>query len=163
VWRKKPGATSGIIPKPVAIATTNKLFWFVLKSTLVRMRAPVAATKDPLNDHIGPLSLALALEHGGVQDPRVKVETGRMVVVGNFSFLTNEGLRASEGGLDFAVNALNWLINREQLAGIPPKPKQAVSLSLNEKQMGNLALAVMGIIPCSFALLGIGVWIRRRA
>jgi hypothetical protein len=86
-----------------------------------------------------------------------------MVLVGNFSFLSNEGLRASEGGLDFAVNSLNWLINREQLAGIPPKPKQAVSLSLNEKQMGDLALAVIGIIPCIFALIGVAVWARRRS
>jgi hypothetical protein len=146
--------------RPTVLITTTADYW---GETEYAQGSPVAATKDPQNDHIGPLSLALALEHGGVQDPRVKVETGRMVVVGNFSFLTNEGLRASEGGLDFAVNALNWLINREQLAGIPPKPKQAVSLSLNEKQMGNLALAVMGIIPCTFALLGIGVWIRRRA
>ncbi len=146
--------------RSTVLITTTPDYW---GETEYAQGSPVAATKDPQNDHIGPLSLALALEHGGVQDPRVKVETGRMVVVGNFSFLTNEGLRASEGGLDFAINALNWLINREQLAGIPPKPKQAVSLSLNEKQMGNLALAVMGIIPCTFALLGVGVWIRRRA
>jgi ABC-type uncharacterized transport system involved in gliding motility auxiliary subunit len=85
-----------------------------------------------------------------------------MVLAGNSAFLSNDGLRVSEGGLDFAVNSLNWLINREQLAGIPPKAKQAVALSLNEKQMGRVALTVVGIIPCIAALLGVIVWWRRR-
>jgi len=142
------------------LITTTADYW---GETEYSLGSPAPATKDPEKDHSGPLSLALALEHGGIPDPRVKVETGRMVLVGNFSFLSNEGLRASEGGLDFAVNSLNWLINREQLAGIPPKPKQAVSLSLNEKQMGDLALAVVGVIPCIFALIGVAVWARRRS
>ncbi len=127
--------------------------------------APTAqpqAVKEPGKDHIGPLTLAVALERGGIQDPRVKVETGRMVLAGNSAFLSNDGLRVSEAGLDFAVNSLNWLINREQLAGIPPKAKQAVSLSLNEKQMGRVALMVVGIIPCIAALVGAMVWWRRR-
>jgi ABC-type uncharacterized transport system involved in gliding motility auxiliary subunit len=95
-------------------------------------------------------------------DPRVKVETSRMVLTGNAAFLSNEGLRVSEAGLDFGVNSLNWLINREQLAGIPPKSKPAVSLSLTETQMGRLALTVIGIIPSTAALIGIFVWLRRR-
>jgi hypothetical protein len=120
------------------------------------------AAKDPQKDHSGPLTLALALERGGIQDPRVKVETGRMILTGNSGFLSNDGLRASEVGLDFAVNSLNWLINREQLAGIAPKAKQALNLSLNENQMGSLALAVMGVIPGIAAVIGLGVWWSRR-
>jgi hypothetical protein len=85
-----------------------------------------------------------------------------MVLVGNAGFLSNEGLRVSDIGIDFAVNALNWLINREQLAGIPPKPKQALNLSLNEAQMSKIALAVIGVIPAAVALVGLLVWWRRR-
>jgi hypothetical protein len=123
---------------------------------------PQPASKDPQTDHLGPLTLGVALERGALQDPRVKVETGRMVLVGNSGFLSNEGLRVSDSGIDFAVNALNWLINREQLAGIPPKPKQALSLSLNESQMSRIALAVIGIIPAAVALVGLLVWWKRR-
>jgi len=121
-----------------------------------------AAAKDPEKDHPGPLTLAIAAEKGGIEDPRVKVETSRMVLIGNSGFVSNEGLRASESGLDFAINSINWLINREQLAGIPPKPKQAVRLSLNENQMGQIALTVMGIIPGLVALLGCVAWWKRR-
>jgi hypothetical protein len=145
--------------RSTTLITTAPDYW---GETEFSPTAQPQAVKDPQKDHMGPLSLAVALERGGIQDPRVKVETGRMVLAGNAAFLTNDGLRVSEAGLDFAVNSLNWLINREQLAGIPPKAKQAVSLSLNEKQMGNIALSVVGIIPSVAALIGFFVWWRRR-
>lgn len=145
--------------RPITLITTAPDYWGETEFNAI---AQPQAVKDPQKDHIGPLTLAVALERGGIQDPRVKVETARMVLSGNYAFLSNDGLRVSEAGLDFAINSLNWLINREQLAGIPPKAKQAVSLSLNEKQMGRVALAVMGIIPLIAALLGTLVWWRRR-
>jgi hypothetical protein len=85
-----------------------------------------------------------------------------MILVGNAGFLSNEGLRVSDIGSDFAVHSINWLINREQLAGIPPKPKQALNLSLNETQMGRIAFAVLGVIPATVALIGLAVWWKRR-
>lgn len=145
--------------RATTLITTAPDYW---GETEFSPTAQPQAVKDPQKDHMGPLSLAVALERGGIQDPRVKVETGRMVLAGNAAFLTNDGLRVSEAGLDFVVNSLNWLINREQLAGIPPKAKQAVSLSLNEKQMGNIALSVIGIIPSVAAIIGFFVWWRRR-
>jgi ABC-type uncharacterized transport system involved in gliding motility auxiliary subunit len=86
-----------------------------------------------------------------------------MVVLGNAGFLSNEGLQVSDLGVDFAIHTLNWLVNREQLAGIPPKPKQALSLSLNEVQLKQISLVVIGVIPTAFALIGLLVWWRRRA
>jgi ABC-type uncharacterized transport system involved in gliding motility auxiliary subunit len=85
-----------------------------------------------------------------------------MVLIGNAAFISNDGLRQSAVGLDFAINALNWLINREQLAGIPPKSKEAINLSLDEAHMSRIALAVMGVIPTFIAVLGLMVWWRRR-
>ncbi|MEY5027498.1 MAG: hypothetical protein RLZZ244_3026 [Verrucomicrobiota bacterium] len=126
-------------------------------------RDPRPASKDPAKDHIGPLTLAIAAEKGGLDDPKVKVETSRMLLVGNAAFASNDGLRVAEAGLDLLVNGVNWLVNREQLAGIAPKAKRAVPLSLNEKQMGRLALCVMGVIPCLVALVGVIAWWKRRA
>ncbi len=145
--------------RPLTLMVTSPDAW---GETEYNPTAQTQAVKDAGKDHIGPLTLAVALERGGIPDPRVKVETGRLILAGNSSFLSNEGLRVSEAGLDFAINSLNWLINREQLAGIPPKAKQAVSLSLNEKQMGRIALSVVGIIPCFAAVVGLMVWWRRR-
>lgn len=164
-----PGLTQSIAIDPAKSAaekvrvtelmTSPADFW---GETEFSPRDPRTATKDPAKDHLGPLKLAVALEKGGIDDPRVKVETGRMILVGNMAFITNEGLRVSEAGLDFSINAINWLINREHLAGIPPKSKQAVRLSLNEKQMRSLAIVVMGIIPSLIAILGVFAWWKRR-
>jgi hypothetical protein len=123
---------------------------------------PQAPTKDPSKDHVGQLNLAVALERGGLDDARVKVDTGRLILAGNAAFILNDGLRVSEAGLYFVLNGVNWLVNREQISGIPPKSKQAISLSLDETQMGRLALAVMGIIPAIVALFGAFIWWKRR-
>lgn len=155
-----PAKAAAAKVRSIELMTCPPEFW---GETEFVPRDPRTPTKDASKDHLGPLKLAVALEKGGIEDPRVKVETSRMVVVGNYAFVTNEGLRVSEAGLDFSINAINWLINREHLAGIPPKPKQAVRLSLNEKQMGRLALTVIGIIPCIVAVLGSFAWWRRRA
>lgn len=141
------------------LLTTTADYW---GETEYALNSPQPASKDPEKDHPGPLTLGVALERGALQDPRVKVETGRMILVGNAGFLSNEGLRVSDIGSDFAVHSINWLINREQLAGIPPKPKQALNLSLNETQMGRIAFAVLGIIPATVALIGLAVWWKRR-
>jgi ABC-type uncharacterized transport system involved in gliding motility auxiliary subunit len=99
-----------------------------------------------------------------VEDNRVKVDTSRMIVVGNAELLGANAYRLSEGlSIDFTMNAINWLLDREELAGIPPKEKQNVTLSLDEKQMGRIFLGVMVLIPGIVALLGLTVWWRRRA
>jgi hypothetical protein len=123
---------------------------------------PQPPTKDASKDHVGQLTLAVALERGGLDDSRVKVDTGRMILAGNAVFILNDGLRVSEAGLYFVLNGMNWLVNREQVSGIPPKSKQALNLSMDETQMGRLALAVMGIIPSLFALMGGLVWWKRQ-
>jgi ABC-type uncharacterized transport system involved in gliding motility auxiliary subunit len=119
---------------------------------------------DPQKDHIGPLNVAVAAEKGGLEDRRVKVDTSRLVVVGNGELLGNNAYRLSEGiNLDLAVNALNWLLDREELVGIPPKEKKNIALSLDEKQLRNLAVAVMVAVPGFVALLGLLNWWQRRA
>jgi hypothetical protein len=116
---------------------------------------------DPSKDHAGPLTLAAAVEKGALNDARVKVDTARMIVVGNAGFLTYEGLSMSEVGLDFALNAINWAFNREQIAGIPPKSKDKLKLSIDEKRMNQLALLVILAIPLAVGAVGAIVWARR--
>ena len=118
---------------------------------------------DPKKDHQGPLTLGVAVEKGGLDDARVKVDTARMIVVGNGGFLTNEGVQMAEVGVDFALNSINWMFNREEVAGIAAKPKEPAKLNLNEKQMNNLALFILVGIPGVVALLGTMVWWQRRS
>ena len=108
---------------------------------------------DPKKDHIGPLTLAVAVEKGAVQDERVKVDSSRLIVIGNAELLNNSAYRLSEGvSNDLTVNILNWLLDREEVIGIPPKEKKNLTISLDEKQTRNIALGVMGVVPghCRF-------------
>src|SRR5690606_937596 len=119
---------------------------------------------DPQKDKIGPVTIGAALEKGAMEDPRVKVETARMVFFGNAGFLKDDGLRLSEVGIDLAMNALNWMTNRDELvAGSAPKEKKPVSLHLDERQLGTLALTVLAIIPAIIGLIGFVTWWQRRA
>ncbi|MEI9892575.1 MAG: Gldg family protein [Chthoniobacter sp.] len=118
---------------------------------------------DPKKDHLGPLNMAVAVEKGGVEDQRVKMDSSRLVVVGNAELLGNSEYRLSEGvSNDLTVNVLNWLLDREDVIGIPPKEKKNVTLSFDEKQLFDLKLTLMGIIPGIVALFGlINWWLRR--
>ncbi len=119
---------------------------------------------DPKKDHIGPLTLAAAVEKGGVDDQRVKVDSSRLVVVGNAELLSNNAYRLSEGvSADITVNVLNWLLDREDVIGIAPKEKKNVTLSLNEKQLRDIALGVMVLLPGIVAFFGLMNWWQRRA
>jgi hypothetical protein len=113
---------------------------------------------DPKKDHGPPLAIAVGVEKGAVSG--VNVETGRMIVVGNAEFLKDEAL--TEAGLDFALGGLNWMLNREELVGVAPKERKTFTLQLSEKQIGNIALTVMGLIPAIVALLGVAQWWQRR-
>ena len=119
---------------------------------------------DPKKDHMGPLNLAVAVEKGGVEDKRVKVDTSRLVVFGNAEVLGSNAYRLSEGlSADLTINSLNWLLDREELIGIGPKEKKNVALSLNEQQMRSIALGVMAILPGIVALFGCLNWWQRRS
>jgi hypothetical protein len=121
------------------------------------------ATFDPKKDLKGPLPLALAVEKGAVDDDRVKVETARLVVVGNSEMLTFNAARFSDKlSNDISVNALNWLLDREDLIGIPPRDKKNNILSLEPAQLNYIQIAVMAFIPGIVALLGLMNWILRR-
>ncbi len=119
---------------------------------------------DPKKDHMGPLTLAAAVEKGGVEDKRVKMDSSRLIVFGNAELLSNTSYRQTEGvSADLTINGLNWLLDREDLIGIAPKEKKNVTLSLNEKQLRDIALGVMVVIPGLVAFFGLLSWVQRRA
>ena len=119
---------------------------------------------DPQKDHMGPLTLAAAVEKGAVADTRMKMDSSRLIVVGNSELLTPGAARNTEGiSLDFTVNSLNWLLDREELIGIAPKEKKNRPLSLTESQLGNIALILMGAIPGFIAVIGLLNWWQRRS
>ena len=92
------------------------------------------------------------------------METSRLIVIGNAELLGVNANRLTEGvSIDLAVNALNWLLDREELMGIPAKEKKNVTLTLEDKQLHSIGIAVMAIIPGIVALFGLLNWWQRRS
>jgi len=117
---------------------------------------------DPKKDHAPPVTIAASVEKGALEDVRVKVETSRMIVIGNAEVLSDKEGRLAEGSTeDFAVNGLNWLLAHDEAIGIPPKEKKAVPTNLKEEQLSRIAWIVMGDIPVFFAVLGLLIWAAR--
>ena len=110
---------------------------------------------DPKKDHVGPLTLGVAVERGGSADPKVKLETSRLVVVGNGDFLSDKGLQVGQASLELALNSVNWLLNRENLISIPPKVKEKQSLKLTDAQISTIRWWVMLFIPAIIAVFGL--------
>ncbi len=117
---------------------------------------------DPGTDHKGPLGVAAAVEKGsapGALDTQIKPV--RLVVFGDSGFLANSALIG--GNPDLFQNALNWLLDRKELMAIAPKAVAEYRLVLEASQLRLLGWIVIGGLPALIALLGIVVWLRRRA
>ena len=115
---------------------------------------------DPKNDKRPPLNIALAVEKGAINDSRVRVDSGRMIIVGNCDFLNKEAL--TDSTIDFTLASINWMIGRDSLIGIAPKQIFKTTLNLSDEQLQQIALFVLLLIPAAAVLLGAFAWVKRR-
>ncbi|HMJ05901.1 MAG TPA: GldG family protein [Chthoniobacterales bacterium] len=118
---------------------------------------------DPKKDKTGTLIIAAAVEKGGSADQRVQINSARLIVVANSTFIHDDALTQGQQGLDFVSASLNWLLNREQLIGIAPKIPEVLTFTLEANALRNLRWIILVIMPLFPALIGLGVWWRRRA
>lgn len=112
-------------------------------------------------DEAPPLVIAASAERGAVSDERLRVDSSRLVVVGNAAaFDPRNRLPTNQ---DFISSAIAWMMNRERLIGIPPKQKEMYRIHLTPKQHDLVfwvtALAAPGLV----LLIGFSVWASRRA
>jgi hypothetical protein len=140
------------------LAEAGKEFWSELDGAV----GPAIPQRDPAREKEGPFTVAVAIEKGRVEN--VKLDTARMIVVGNSGFLTDGGLSQYDAGLEFGLNTINWLIDREQGAGvgIPPKEKKLTALTLDEAKLRKLAYTAVLGLPALVAFFGVISWFQRR-
>jgi ABC-type uncharacterized transport system involved in gliding motility auxiliary subunit len=117
------------------------------------------ASFNPATDIAGPLPLAVAVE---TSEPQGVADIGvtRVVVVGTSRFVDNSDLAG--GNLDFFMNSLNWLLQREQLVAVSPKTPEEFRLDMSPNQQMAVYILVMGGMPLAVALVGLMVWLGRR-
>ena len=92
---------------------------------------------DAAQDHGRRRStIAVSIEKGGSADERVQINSSRMVVVSNATFIQDNAITQDQQALDFVSASVNWLLSREQLIGIAPKIPKTLTFSLDEKRCG---------------------------
>src|SRR6266481_3167346 len=109
-----------------------------------------------------PLTIGAAVEKGGSADQRVQVNSSRLVVVSNATFVQDNAITQDQQGLDFISGSVNWLLSREQLIGIAPKVPKPLTFNLNEEALRQLRWILLVFIPLVPALIGTMVWWQRR-
>ena len=90
---------------------------------------------------------------------------GRAVVYGNGAFLTNGFLGDAGGGpanLPLGLNAVNWLVGREQAIDVAPRPVYVSRVDLLEDELARIVLYVLVFMPLAGAGLGVLIWFVRR-
>ncbi len=85
----------------------------------------------------------------------------RLVVVGDSDFATNAQL-ANAANPALLANTVNWLVERQQALGIPPKAPEEVRLTLTGSQLATIFWLVAAILPLAAVTAGVGVYLRRR-
>ena len=109
-----------------------------------------------------PLTIAAAVGKGGSADQRVQMNSARLIVVSNASFVQDNAITQDQQGLDFISGSVNWLLSREQLIGIAPKVSKPLTFSLNEEALRRLRWIILVFIPLVPAVIGTMVWWQRR-
>jgi ABC-type uncharacterized transport system involved in gliding motility auxiliary subunit len=143
-------------PTVVPLFYTSEESW-----SETQFEAATARYDEDTGDRQGPVSLAVAIERGPTQQMLdVQIQPSRMVVFGDSDFVSNGNMVG--GNADLFMNALNWLLDREELMAIAPKPIEEVRLSLSTKQLSQLFWINVAGVPLIAVVIGFIVWLRRR-
>jgi ABC-type uncharacterized transport system involved in gliding motility auxiliary subunit len=90
-----------------------------------------------------------------------KAKPGRLVVFGDSDFASNAQI-GSVGNPTLLLNALNWLVERENLLAIPAKKADQIQLDLTRRDLGTIYLIVLVALPLASLSAGVAVYLRRR-
>ena len=116
---------------------------------------------DEKEDTHGPLLLAACITRGAANDDRFAANTSRMLVMANTDFLDPDRQRAEN--MDFLASSVNWMINRESLAGIGPRSLGTYKLPILDAQVSFINRVNLFFLPAFLILIGAFVWSSRRA
>lgn len=121
----------------------------------------------------GPLTLAVATrvlpevvvppEESGASEADGQ-PGGRLIVIGDTDFLQGPLLDTPAlANLDLASAMIGYLAEREALIAIAPKRVKGGNLALTQEDLMALFFRVAVLMPGAALLLGVGVWLGRRA
>ncbi len=114
-----------------------------------------------LEDTKPPVHVAASVERGAVSDERLRVDSSRMVVVGNALLLDPKSRLAVHQ--DFIAASFNWMMARERLIGVISKRKQLFRIELTAQQSKHVFWVTAFLMPGLVLGFGFLMWSHRRA
>lgn len=109
------------------------------------------------------IPVMVAAEKGGIQGVSTDKGAARMVVTGDSLFIANLAFNHAANS-DFANLAVNWLCSRDNiLSEIGASPVSEYQILLTEREMSQLRWLFLAAIPGVVLVIGLFVWLRRRA
>lgn len=118
---------------------------------------------DPAVDKRGPVPVAVAVEKGLVKSIDMELKPTRLVVMGDGYFVSNGSLASAVGGnVDFFMNAVNWLTEREALLSVGPRIPGELRLNMTGREARRATVIIVGGFAAAAAALGFLVWMSRR-
>jgi len=169
---KPEGITTSVIGK------TSPNSWSEMRLEEEMKKGRVSLDKEI--DSQGPVSLALVATVKAQEEPKTEEKEeseeksektppestaskeGRLAVFGDSDFATNRYYNLSGNGNLF-LNVLNWLTEEADLISIQPKTSTPRTLQMTPSQARLVFLTSVIILPLLILVLGLSVWIRRRA
>ena len=85
----------------------------------------------------------------------------RMVVFGDLDFASDAQVANGDNAV-LLLNALNWLVKREELIDIEGRKPEQTTLTLSQGQLSQVYLIVLAILPGLAVAFGVWVYMRRR-
>ena len=101
-------------------------------------------------------------EAGGADAPTAGDGGFRLVVIGDSDFATDLFLGQSRANQVLLTSAVNWLVERHALVGIPPRETERVGLTLSSADLRALYLLALVALPGLGLVGGLFVHFRRR-
>ena len=131
---------------------------------LALIAADKSVTAQPLDGSPplpGPHYLAASVSRGNERNEQTAESTSRMIIVANKDFLRPRSRQKEH--IDFLRNTSNWLIGREELSGIGPKPIRYYKLLLSSQKVSFVNKLNLFFVPGLFLLISLFVWNSRRS
>ncbi len=85
----------------------------------------------------------------------------RMVVFGDLDFASDSQVANGDNAV-LLLNALNWLVKREELIDIEARKPEQTTLTLSQGELSQVYLLVLVILPGIAVAFGIWIYMRRR-
>jgi hypothetical protein len=127
---------------------------------LVKTEATAHLKDDEVHKAAFPVMVAVEKSLQGVASDRGPT---RMLVVGDSLCLANHWISGpTYANRNFAVCAVNWLLDRTPLLQIGPRPVNEYTLLMTQTQLQSTELTLLAGMPGGVLFLGLLVWLRRR-